>query len=101
MIVCSSGRIAPQTTHDHGNRALVEAASVARVHRLRLDAEEVGELLDHNVEDEVAELAVALGPGEQRAAVDDESGGRGRAAGVAGVGRSRHGPGEGKRDAVV
>lgn len=39
---------------------LVEAASVAWVYRLWLDAEEVGELLDYHVEDEVAELGVAL-----------------------------------------
>jgi hypothetical protein len=42
------------------SRWLVEAASVAGIHRVRVKAEEAGELFDDDVEDQLAQLAVAV-----------------------------------------
>jgi hypothetical protein len=40
--------------------------AVAGIDDLRLDAEDLGELLDHHVEDELAQVVLVLGPGQQR-----------------------------------
>jgi len=50
---------------------LAEAAelaevAVAGIDDLRLDAEDLGELLDHHVEDELAQFVLVFGPGQQR-----------------------------------
>ncbi len=80
---------------------LVKAAAIAGIHRVGIEAEEVGELLDDNVEYQVAQLSVALRPGHQRAPVNHDARGRGRAGGMAGLRRPGDGPGEGQRDAVI
>jgi cell volume regulation protein A len=40
--------------------------AVTGIDDLRLDAEDLGELLDHHVEDELAQVVLVLGPGQQR-----------------------------------
>jgi hypothetical protein len=80
---------------------LIQAAAVAGIHRVGVEAEESGELLDDDVEYQVAQLSVALRPGHQRAPVDHDARGGCRAGGVARLWRSRHGPGKRQRDAVV
>jgi hypothetical protein len=58
---------------------------VARVDIGRVDAEQPGELLDHHVEHQFAELVLAIGAGEQRPPVQHDPGRSGRAGGITGV----------------
>jgi uncharacterized protein with PhoU and TrkA domain len=52
--------------------------AVAGIDDLRLDAEDLGELLDHHIEDELAQFVLVFGPGQQRLPEqhDARSGGR-------------------------
>ncbi|MCW2897130.1 MAG: hypothetical protein JWO75_6619, partial [Actinomycetia bacterium] len=53
-------------THDVWAGHLVEAAAVAGVDRVRVKAEEGGELFHDDVEDQLGELGIAVRPGHQR-----------------------------------
>src|SRR5580700_8666373 len=60
--------------------------TVAGIDDLRVHSEDLGELFDHHVEDELAQLVLVLGPGQQRAAEQHDAGAVGRVPRVAGVG---------------
>jgi hypothetical protein len=80
---------------------LVKPAAITGIHRVGVEAKEAGELFDDDVEYQVAQLSVALRPGHERAPVDHDARGRGRAGGVARLRRTGDGPGQRQRDAVV
>jgi hypothetical protein len=64
------------------------SVAVARIDRLGIDPEYLGELLDHHVEDELAQFLLILGPRQQRPPEQDDARSRGRVPGVAGVRRA-------------
>jgi hypothetical protein len=66
---------------------LAEVA-VAGIDDLRLDAEDLGELLDHHIEDELAQVILVLGPGQQRPPEQDDSRPAGRVPRVTDIGRA-------------
>jgi cell volume regulation protein A len=71
---------APQETPAEELTESAELAelAIAGIDDLRLDAEDLGELLDHHVEDELAQFVLVVGPGQQRLPEqhDARSGGR-------------------------
>jgi cell volume regulation protein A len=62
--------------------------AVAGVDDLRLDAEDLGELLDHHVEDEFAQVVLVFGPGQQRPPEQHDARSGGRVPRVADIGRA-------------
>src|ERR1700693_1759209 len=60
--------------------------TVAGIDDLRIHSEDLGELFDHHVEDELAQLVLVLGPGQQRTAEQHDARPGGRVPRVAGVG---------------
>src|SRR5215472_7307683 len=62
--------------------------AVAGVDDLGVHPEDLGELLDHHVEDQLAELVLVFGPGQQRPPVQHDARSGGRVPRVAGVRRA-------------
>jgi cell volume regulation protein A len=62
--------------------------AVAGIDDLRLDAEDLGELLDHHVEDELAQVVLVFGPGQQRLPEQHDARSGGRVPRVADIGRA-------------
>ena len=62
--------------------------AVAGIDDLRLDAEDLGELLDHHVEDELAQVVLVLGPGQQRLPEQHDARSGGRVPRVTDIGRA-------------
>jgi cell volume regulation protein A len=73
--------------------------AVAGIDDLRLDAEDLGELLDHHVEDELAQFVLVLGPGQQRLPEQHDARSGGRVPWVSDIGRAPDDPGQ--RHAVL
>jgi uncharacterized protein with PhoU and TrkA domain len=62
--------------------------AVAGIDDLRLDAEDLGELLDHHVEDELAQFVLVFGPGQQRLPEQHDARSGGRVPRVTDIGRA-------------
>jgi hypothetical protein len=62
--------------------------AVAGIDDLRLDAEDLGELLDHHVEDELTQVVLVFGPGQQRLPEQHDARSGGRVPRVADIGRA-------------
>jgi potassium/hydrogen antiporter len=62
--------------------------AVAGIDGLRLDAEDLGELLDHHVEDELAQVVLVFGPGQQRLPEQHDARSGGRVPRVTDIGRA-------------
>src|SRR3984893_18586962 len=68
--------------------------TVAGIDDLRVHSQDLGELLDHHVEDELAHLVLVLGAGQQRTAEQHDARPGGRVPRVAGVGGAADDPGQ-------
>jgi hypothetical protein len=68
--------------------------AVAGIDDLRLDAEDLGELLDHHVEDELAQVVIVLGPGQQRLPEQHDARSGGWVPRVSDIGRAPDDPGQ-------
>src|SRR5580704_4316992 len=68
--------------------------TVAGIDDLRVHSQDLGELLDHHVEDELAQLVLVLGAGQQRTAEQHDARPGGRVPRVAGLGGAADDPGQ-------
>ncbi len=93
------GAAAPRAPIPRRRAALVLAlvlvlGRVAGIDRAGIDAEQPGELLDHDVKHELTQVLLAVRAGEQRPPVQHDARRRCRAAGVARAARTRLQPGQ-------